>query len=636
MDPEINNDAYKLPSKVLRSTAQPNNVSHPLGFIYEYTYSPPLDKTYEYYVYFHFNEIEKLSGGKKRKINITVNYKPVLSQPLVLDYLKPITLNYKTQGDVWFNISATSDSDLPPVLNAFEIYQFITQLDSPTDAQDVGAIMDIKSSYEVNKLSWQGDPCLPKQYAWEGLVCKGDTIPRITSLNLSSSKLTGEINIWFSYLTELKFLDLSNNELEGPLPEFLAHLPNLKVLNLTGNKLSGSIPNALKKKADSTLQLSVDDYLDTCNMRSCKKKNIVVPIVASLSALIIIILISLGFWIFKRQIVVPSNSKNKGSLKSKHQRFSYTEILNITDNFKTIIGEGGFGKVYLGTLQDQTQVAIKMLSPSSMQGYKEFQSEAQLLTIVHHRNLVSLIGYCDEGEIKALIYEYMANGNLQQHLSVENSNVLNWTERLNIAVDTAYGLDYLHNGCKPPIMHRDLKPSNILLDENLHAKIADFGLSRAFGNDDASHISTRPAGTFGYADPEFQRSGNTNKKNDIFSFGIILFELITGKKALERSYEENIHILQWVVPIIKAGNIQNIMDSRLQGEFSINSAWKVVEIAMSCVSQNAVERPDINQILVELNECLSLEMVQRNNGRERAIVEITSVNLGSQTAPLAR
>ncbi|RHN39167.1 putative transferase, protein kinase RLK-Pelle-LRR-I-1 family [Medicago truncatula] len=204
--------------------------------------------------------------------------------------------------------------------------------------------------------------------------------------------------------------------------------------------------------------------------------------------------------LFITAVLTSSNSKERGSMKSKHQKFSYSEILNITDNFKTTIGEGGFGKVYFGTLQDQTQVAVKSLSPSSMQGYKEFQSETQLLMIVHHRNLVPLLGYCDEGQIRALIYEYMANGNLQ-HFLVENSNILSWNERLSIAVDTAHGLDYLHNGCKPPIMHRDLKPSNILLDENLHAKIADFGLSRAFGNDNDSHISTRPAGTFGYADP---------------------------------------------------------------------------------------------------------------------------------------
>ncbi|RHN39179.1 putative transferase, protein kinase RLK-Pelle-LRR-I-1 family [Medicago truncatula] len=324
------------------------------------------------------------------------------------------------------------------------------------------------------------------------------------------------------------------------------------------------------------------------------------------------------FWSALSFHVIPparSNSKKWGSLKSKHHAFSYNEILNITDNFKTIIGEGGFGKVYIGILQDRTQLAVKMLSTSSKQGYKEFQSEVQLLMIVHHRNLVSLIGYCDEGEIKALIYEYMANGNLQQYL---------------------LGLDYLHNGCKPPIMHRDLKSSNILLDENLHAKIADFGLSRAFGKDDDSHISTRPAGTFGYVDPQFQRTGNTNKKNDIYSFGIILFELITGKKALIKAPDETIHILQWVLPLIKGGDIQNIVDTRLQGEFNINSAWKVVEVAMSCISQTAAERPDISQILVELKECLSLEIVQSNTGSARDIIELTSLSTGSEITPSAR
>ncbi|PNY05720.1 leucine-rich repeat receptor-like protein kinase at2g19210-like protein [Trifolium pratense] len=430
--------------------------------------------------------------------------------------------------------------------------------------------------------------------------------------------------------------DLSHNELEGPLPEFLGNLPKLKVLNLTGNKLSGPIPDALKQRADATLQLSVDGNPDICITGSCKKKKIVVPLVASLSALIVTILASLGFWLFKRQKAVLSNPKKYGSLKSKHQAFSYTEILNITDNFKTIIGEGGFGKVYVGILQDHTKVAVKLLSPSSMQGYKEFQSEAQLLTVVHHRNLVSLVGYCDQGEIKALIYEYMANGNLQQLLSEENQDILSWNARLKIAVDAAHGLEYLHNGCKPPIMHRDLKPSNILLDENLQAKIADFGLSRAFGNDNDSHISTCPAGTFGYIDPEYQRTGNTNKKNDIYSFGIILFVLITGKKAVVKVSVENIHILQWVIPIVKSGDIRNIVDTRLQGEFSINSAWKVVEIAMSCISQNVDERPDISQILVELSECLSLDRVWSNGERARDINEMSSLTAEVDTAPLAR
>ncbi|PNX80314.1 leucine-rich repeat receptor-like protein kinase at2g19210-like protein, partial [Trifolium pratense] len=264
-------------------------------------------------------------------------------------------------------------------------------------------------------------------------------------------------------------------------------------------------------------------------------------------------------------------------------------------------------------------------------------SNAQLLLIVHHRNLVSLIGFCDEGEIKALVYEYMANGNLQQQLLVENTNILKWRERLNIAIDTARGLDYLHNGCKPPIMHRDLKPSNILLDENMDAKISDFGLSRAFGSDIDSHISTRPAGTLGYADPDDIDSHISTRPAGTLGyadpdFGIVLFVLITGRQAIVRAGRENIHILEWVIPIIRGEDIQNVLDSKLGGEFSIDSARKVVEIAMSCILPNFAKRPDISQILTELKESLSLDMVQRHGG-EHGVTESTSSLFQSITAP---
>uniref|UniRef100_A0A7N2LMR8 Protein kinase domain-containing protein n=2 Tax=Quercus lobata TaxID=97700 RepID=A0A7N2LMR8_QUELO len=187
-------------------------------------------------------------------------------------------------------------------------------------------------------------------------------------------------------------------------------------------------------------------------------------------------------------------------------------------------------------------------------------------------------------------------------------NVLNWNQRIQIAVDTAQGLEYLHNGCKPTIVHRDLKTTNILLNENMEGKIADFGLSRTFAAESDSHVSTRPAGTLGYLDPEFQASGNFNKKSDVYSYGIVLFELITGRPAIIKGPEENTHILDWVYPIIESGDIQNIIDARLHGEFHKNSAWKAVEIAMSCVPPVAIQRPDMSQVLVEIKECLTLEM----------------------------
>ncbi|WJX86271.1 hypothetical protein P8452_68604 [Trifolium repens] len=636
-DDLLTQNDYKPPAIVMNTASTPVNVSAPLQLYWDAD-----DVNDQYYLYLHFNEVENLAANETRTFKITVNgdlfYGSMTPRYQTVDTIystKPLTGATRYQ----ISLSKTGNSTLPPIINAIEIYKLKDFSQSETKQDDVDAITNIKNAYGVAR-DWQGDPCVPVKYMWEGLNCSfdGNNIPRITSLNLSSSGLTGQIEFSISKLTMLQYLDLSNNSLNGPLPDFLIQLHSLQVLNVGKNKLTGLVPSELLERSKTgSLSLSVDDNSGLCKTKSCKKKSSHVPLIASISAIIVVILlISLGFWIFKRHKVTSTNSKKRGSLESKHQAFNYTEILNITDNFKTIIGEGGFGKVYLGTLQDQTQVAVKRLSPSSVQGYKEFQSEAQLLTVVHHRNLVSLIGYCNEGETKALIYEYAANGNLQQHLLAENSKILNWNERLNIAVDAAQGLDYLHNGCKPPIMHRDLKPSNILLDDNMHAKIADFGLSRVFGNDIDSHISTRPAGTFGYIDPEFQRTGNTNKKNDIYSFGIILFELITGRKALERASGENIHILQWVLPTVKRGDIQNVVDPRLQGEFSINSAWKAVEIAMSCTSSNVDERPDMSQILAELKECLSLDMIQRNCGSTRAIDELVSLATVSETTVLAR
>ncbi|KAK7294283.1 hypothetical protein RJT34_17170 [Clitoria ternatea] len=638
IDVGIGDDPYKLPAQVLGTAARPKDVSDPLTFDYESVWSLN-SYHHEYYVYFYFAEIEH---GKRTVINITLNSETVLSQPLVLEYLKPVTIipEKPASGSISFSIMATSESDAPPILNAFEIIQLISDLNPPTYPGD-GRI-----GKETHAFQWRMHGRV--SFAASTTPIQGSYLCQ----NLSSSQLRGEINTSFSYLTELENMDLSHNQLEGHVPEFLAELPKLKFLNLTGNKLSGSIPKALKEKADTTLQLSIADNPDLCMSGSCKRKNNFKQLlIASIIAATVILLIAFGFWIFKRRhkgspqggtsifftiAVVHSSFKKGGSLKSKHVTFSYSEILSITDNFKTIIGEGGFGKVYFGILQNHMEVAVKLLSPSSTQGYKEFKSESKLLMVVHHRNLVSLIGYCDEGEIKALIYEYMPNGNLHQHLSVKNPSVLTWNERLVIAVDAAQGLDYLHNGCKPPLVHRDLKTTNILLDHNMHGKIADFGLCRAFANDIDSHISTRPAGTLGYVDPEFQRTGNSNKKSDIYSFGIILFELITGQHAVSRAPERNIHILEWVMPILERGDIRNIVDPRLQKEFNINSAWKAVEIALSCISPDAAERPDISEILVELKECLSFDMLQRHFESARTTVELTSLLLDSETVPSPR
>ncbi|XVF74479.1 hypothetical protein PTKIN_Ptkin13bG0113600 [Pterospermum kingtungense] len=620
IDTQGSGNLYKLPAEVLRTAVQPSNGSKSL------TASFPYSPDYEYNVYFHFAEVEDLAQGQLRELSITCN--GVKQGPVTLEYLKPLSVsfqNLRIDGNIDFTIDATNKSGLPPILNALEFYQLLQLELSPTDPSDVVAIMSIKHTYNINKDDWQGDPCLPKAYSWSGLSCRFNKTPRIISLNLSLSKLTGEISPSLADLQAIESIDLSYNELTGSVPEVLAQLPNLKVLNLTGNKLKGSIPQSLKDKSDrGSLLLSFDETQKSCQSNPCEENNkkFIVPLVASIvSALALVILLSVLI-IFRRikrrkQADVDATATNKeGLLTSKNRPFTYSEIAAITSNFTNEIGEGGFGKVFLGHLKDGTPVAVKLLSSYSKQGYKEFQAEAQLMMIVHHKNLVSLIGYCKDGDNMALVYEFMSNGNLRQQLSETNKTVLNWKQRLQIATDAAQGLDYLHNGCKPPIVHRDLKTSNILLTESMQAKIADFGLSRFFSTESATHISTCPAGTPGYLDPEYHASGNLNKKSDVYSFGIILFELITGQPAIIRSTEYSIHLLSWVSPIVQEGDIGKIFDPRLQNEFNVNSARKAVDIAMSCVLQTSIQRPDVSHVFSELKECLALEMALGRNDPE--------------------
>ncbi|XP_059431578.1 putative leucine-rich repeat receptor-like serine/threonine-protein kinase At2g19230 [Corylus avellana] len=632
-----NDNAYKVPAKVWQTAATTMNASIPLSFSW-YPRENSLSKTY---LNFHFAEIEKLGAGQQRELTIDLNGDRKLAESVKLDYLKPLTL---VQDDppisgspVHFSINATDGTKFPPILNAVEIVELRELPNKPTAVGDVEAIMEIKEFYSVTR-NWQGDPCVPSEFSWDGLNCSNDNPPRIISLNLSSSKLAGEIAASFSNLKALQSLDLSYNDFTGPFPYFLAQLPYLNTLDLSGNKLTGSVPEALVQKSrDGKFALRVGDNPDLClQLAPCKRKKknkLVIPIVAS-SIIAVLVLLSTfaALAIYRRK---RKRGIAKSNIKSQSRRYSYSEVVSITNNFKTIIGRGGFGSVYLGTLKDDTQVAVKLLSPSSNQGYKEFQAEAQLLIVVHHRNLVSLVGYCDEGDQKkALIYEYMSNGNLQQQLSVTNTCVLKWNERLHIAVDAAHGLEYLHNGCKPPIIHRDLKTSNILLNEHMQAKIADFGLSRAFVNENDSHVSTRPAGTLGYLDPGFQASRIFNKKSDVYSFGIILFELITGQPAIVRGPVKNIHISEWINPLIERGDIQNIVDPRLEGAFNTNSAWKAVEIAMSCIAPVAIERPDMSNVLAELKECLGQERSQMI--ATKGLSKRTPSELESEFAPHAR
>ncbi|XP_019057773.1 PREDICTED: probable LRR receptor-like serine/threonine-protein kinase At1g51820 isoform X6 [Tarenaya hassleriana] len=294
----------------------------------------------------------------------------------------------------------------------------------------------------------------------------------------------------------------------------------------------------------------------------------------------------------------------------------------MTNNFERILGKGGFGIVYHGYVNDAEKVAVKV----------------ELLLRVHHKNLVSLVGYCDDGDNLALIYECMANGDLKEHLSGKcDGSALSWGTRLKIVVEAAQGLEYLHNGCKPPMVHRDVKTTNILLNEHLQAKLADFGLSRTFPTEGETHVSTVVVGTPGYLDPEYYRTNWLTEKSDVYSFGIVLLEIIMNRPVIDQSRERP-HITEWVGLMLTRGDINKIMDPKLFGEYDTNSVWKVVELAMSCVNPSSSRRPNMSQVVIELNECLASENSRLGTSRDmdsKGSIEV-SMSFGTEVNPKAR
>ncbi|XP_044496592.1 LRR receptor-like serine/threonine-protein kinase IOS1 [Mangifera indica] len=614
-------DSFKIPSVVMRTAVVPANLSSSLDFFMHIDHI-----THHFYVYFHFAEILKLPSNESREMNLFVDGKHWYG-PFTPNYLSTTsvkTISPSAGGNLSFSIQRTENSTLPPILNAVELYSVPEGSQSPTDQTDVDAIMKIKSSYGV-KRNWQGDPCAPIAYLWNGINCSynGNDPSRIISLyenkfsrNLSSSGLTGVIPLSLINLTMIEQLDLSLNDLTGSVPEFLAELSSLKVLNLTGNNLIGSLPADLIKRSNNhSLLLSVSGNPHLCESMSCQRKDnvrlVIIPVAAS-SAALFVILIALATWwsLRRRKQAIEDNAKASFELRGRH--FTYSEVLRITDNFKRVLGRGGFGTVYHGNL-DGSQVAVKMLSSSSSQGYKEFITELKILMKVHHRNLTNIVGYCKEGAHMGLIYEYMANGNLKQRLSDRNATILSWVERLRISVDAAQGLEYLHRDCKPPIIHRDIKSTNILLNENFEAKLADFGLSRIFPIEECSHVSTGVAGTPGYLDPEYHVKRWLNEKSDVYSFGVVLLEIFTSRPVITKveNEDDHIHISKLVSSIAAGGNIEDVIDPGLLGDFEIISAKKAVELALKCSSHTSSERPYMNEVVEELKVCLTMELARK-------------------------
>ncbi|XP_010466732.1 PREDICTED: receptor-like kinase TMK4 [Camelina sativa] len=469
-------------------------------------------------------------------------------------------------------------------------------------------------------------------------------IANLTSLKsvyLNDNNLSGVIPKELTLMTSLQLIDVSNNNLKGEIPKFPA---SVKFNYKPGNSLLGT------KGGDDSTHGTGADTSGGSGGSSGGHGGSKAPVIVGVIVAVLVFLAILGFVVYKfvmkrkygkfnrtdpekaGKILVSDaaisngggsggyangngannfNALNSPSSGDNSDRFllesgSVTipmEVLRqVTNNFSedNILGRGGFGVVYAGELHDGTKTAVKRMECSAMgnKGLSEFQAEIAVLTKVRHRHLVALLGYCVNGNERLLVYEYMPQGNLGQHLFEWRElgySPLTWKQRVSIALDVARGVEYLHSLAQQSFIHRDLKPSNILLGDDMRAKVADFGLVKN-APDGKYSLETRLAGTFGYLAPEYAATGRVTTKVDVYAFGVVLMEILTGRRALDDSLpDERSHLVTWFRrTLINKENIPKALDQTLEAdEETMESIHRVAELAGHCTAREPQQRPDM-------------------------------------------
>ncbi|KAL2644303.1 hypothetical protein R1flu_011890 [Riccia fluitans] len=456
-------------------------------------------------------------------------------------------------------------------------------------------------------------------------------LTNLQGMNLSRNRLSGQLPEQLGDLINLETLDLSNNQFTGNVPGTIALLPKLKLLLLDNNGFTG-IPRSLLDRED--IKKSYANNPGIRILESNKKSGVPAGIIVGAiigTCAIIGVLITVFIFYSRKSKRKGGDEISQADMPPSVQSFTRKQIKELTENYKTSVGKGGFGSVYYGKLADGREVAVKVRKADSKQGSAEFLNEVRLLSRLHHRNLVSLVGYCLEANQRMLVYDFMSQGTLEDHLyskvpvsrdqstNPEDSSRrkrLPWKTRLSIAIYAAKGLEYLHHDCNPPVIHRDVKSSNILLTRKLIAKVGDLGISKQASDKkdsdeefNKSGVSTVIKGTFGYMDPEYFTRRRLTTKSDVYSFGMVLLEIITGKRPLTQKFPDSGagNLREWVRNAVNADQLELVTDPELHGQYDKEVMLKVVQLALSCTHFSSLERPDMREVARSLTQALHME-----------------------------
>ncbi|XP_043699269.1 probable LRR receptor-like serine/threonine-protein kinase At5g45780 [Telopea speciosissima] len=444
----------------------------------------------------------------------------------------------------------------------------------------------------------------------------------LQTLDLSGNQFVGEIPSSLGLLTYLSYLQLSKNKLSGHIPRTVANLMGLLFLDLSFNNLSGPTPKILAKgySVAGNRFLCTSSLLHVCTEaskpvnatnplpKSSGHHRWVVAMVVGVSCSFVATLMLIVCWICwcRWRFLFFSYERQDCEFHMGHlQRFSFRELQMATDYFspKNILGQGGFGVVYKGCLRNKTYVAVKRLKDPNFTGEVQFQTEVEMIGLALHRNLLRLYGFCMTSNERLLVYPYMPYGSVADRLRdpCHEKPSLDWSKRMHIALGAARGLLYLHEQCNPKIIHRDVKAANILLDESFEAVVGDFGLVKLLDQRD-SHVTTAVRGTVGHIAPEYLSTGQSSEKTDVFGFGILLLELITGQKTLDagNGQVQKGMILDWVRTLYEEKRLELLVDKDLNGCFDVVELDKAVEVALQCTQSHPSLRPKMSEVLKAL------------------------------------